>query len=213
MSATEQKQPGAGFQALLGELDTMTKAIPAAGVADDKKIQAAAGVDDDKNKEGEGEEGIGGAAPLAKSMQVTLADGTVIEAEDGTELVKSLFARVDGQEDLMVKALGGAINLIKVQGEQLAATNALVKSLQIDLAKLGNQGAGRKTMVSVHEQVSEMTKSMQQQPQGPTPQEFLAKANTAFSAGKITGHEFTVIDVSLRQQEAIDPALFAKVNS
>lgn len=213
MSANENKQPGEGFQALLGELETMTKAIPAAGVADDNKIQAAAAAagegDDDKEKLG----ADGKPLPaMTKSMQVTLADGTVIEAEDGTELVKSLFARVDNQEDLMVKALGGAINLIKSQGEQLAATTALVKSLQADLVKLGNQGTGRKTLVHVHDQVSDLTKSLQK-PQGPTPQEFMAKANLAFSAGKITGHELTVCDVSMRNQEPIDPALFAKVQS
>lgn len=211
MSATENKQPGEGFLALLGELDTLNKAIPAAEVKDDKKIEAAAaaaGAEDD-GKEKLGEDGKPLPA-MTKSMQVTLADGTVIEAEDGTELVKSLFARVDDQEDLMVKALGGAINLIKAQGEQITATNALVKSLQADLAKLGNQGAGRKTLVNVHEQVTQLTKS-NQEPQGPTPQEFMVKANAAFDAKKITGIELTTCDVAVRTQQQIDPGLIAKV--
>lgn len=210
MSANEKKQPGQGFEALLGELDTMTKALPAADVADDdNKIKAAAGAeDDDKPKlDADGKPIV--AEPMAKSFKVTLDDGTEVEAEDGTELVKSLMQRFDTNEDQMVKALGGTLNLVKAQGEQLASLNVLCKALQADLAKLGNQGAGRKTMLNVHEQITTLAKSSQ--PTGPTPQEFMVKANAAFDAKKISGIELTTCDVAIRQKEQIDPGLIAKV--
>lgn len=217
MSATENKQAGGAFDQLLGELDTMTKALPAAGVADDQKIQAAAaaaaaagGTDDGKKPELDADGKPIVAAPMVKSFQVTLDDGSVVEAEDGTELVKSLFARFDKNEDLVVKSLGATINLVKSQMEQLTATTALVKSLQADVARLGSQGTGRKTLVNVHEQVTQLAKS---QPQGPTPVEFMAKANAAFTAGKLSGIELTTIDVSLRQQVPVDQALYTKVMS
>lgn len=210
MSANENKQPSEAFAALLGELDTMTKALPAAEVADDKKIEAAAGADgDDKPKLDADGKPIVAAEPMTKSLQVTLADGTVIEAEDGTELVKSLFARVDSNEDMVVKALGGTLNLVKAQADQLKETTALVKSLQADVARLGNQGAGRKTLVNVHEQVTQLAKA--HAPQGPTPQEFMAKAHSAFEAKKITGIELTTCDVAVRTQQQIEPGLIAKV--
>lgn len=148
---------------------------------------------------------------MTKSLQVTLADGSVVEAEDGTELVKSLFERFDAQEDSLVKALGGTLNLVKAQGEQLVAQGNLIKSLQAEVARIGNQGAGRKTLVTVHEQVNTMTKSMQPEQKGPTKEEIMAKSNAAFSAGRITGQEFTMIDVAMRSGFEIDPALAAKV--
>lgn len=205
MSANENKQPGEGFQALLGELDTLNKAIPAAEVADDKKIQTAAadGDADDKKKEGDDK-------PMTKSLQVTLADGTILEAEDGTELVKSLFARVDSNEDMIVKALGGTLNLIKAHSDQLKATNELVKSLQADVAKLANQPAGRKTLVNVHEQVTAMTKA-NPEPAVQTVADFMVKANSAFTAGKITGIELTSADVAIRNGFAPDESVVAKV--
>lgn len=212
MSANDKKQPSEGFAALLGELDTMTKALPAADVADDKKIADAAddGDGDGKQKLDADGKPIADTDPMTKSFQVTLADGTVVEAEDGTELVKSLFARVDQNEDMIVKALGGTLNLVKSQGEQIAATNALVKSMQAEIAKLGNQGAGRKTLVNVHEQVSTLTKAMGQPPTL-TPAEFMTKANAAFDAQKITGPELVAADVSIRQGFAVDQAVFNKV--
>lgn len=209
MSANNNGQPAA-FEALLGELETMTKALPAADVADDQKIQAAAdgnGDADDDNKDGQD-----GGAPMTKSLTVTLPNGEVIEAEDGTELVKSLMDQVGKQEDMMVKAMGGALNLIKHQGEQLKAQGELIKSLQDTVGKLGNQGAGRKSIVDVHQQVTEMTKSLGgQQEKGISATEFMAKSHAAFAAKKISGQELNTIDVCLRQGAPIDPSLLAKV--
>jgi hypothetical protein len=203
MSTAENKS---SFQQLLGDLDTLTKALPQPQAADDENKPAVAA----EGEEGEAEGGEGGE--MAKSFKVTLADGTEIEAQDGTELVKSLFERVDGQEDMMVKALGGTLELVKAQGAQLKAQGDLIKSLQDTVAKLGNQGAGRKTLVNVHEQVNSLTKSLPQQgQQGQSPQDFMAKSMAAFEANKISGQELNTIDVSLRMGAPIDPSLLAKV--
>lgn len=210
MSADNNKQPSA-FDQLLGELGTMTKALPAADVADDKKIQAAAGADDDKEKlDADGKPIV--AESMEKSFKVTLADGTEVEAQDGTELVKSLFARVDNQEDMIVKALGGTLDLVKSLTATVKSQGDLVKSLQETVAKLGGQGAGRKSIVDVHQQVNTLTKSMGDQDQkGPTAEEIMAKSNAAFAAGKISGQELNIIDVSMRSGFPIDQALAAKV--
>lgn len=199
----ENKKPGEAFSLLLGELDTLTKAMPAPEPDEDEKIRLAA----EAEAAGKGKEGE--APPMAKSLQVTLADGTVVEAEDGTELVKSLIERMDGTESVMAKALGSAVDLIKAQGAQLTATTALVKSLQTKVAELSNAPAGRKTVLTVHEKpAGTMAKS---EPEGMTPVEFMVKSEAAWKAGKINGQEFTTIDVSLRQRENIDAGLIAKV--
>lgn len=203
MSDEKNKQPSA-FDKLLGELDTMTKALPAGDMDGDKKIALAdEGDDSDKKKEGDGDN------TMTKSMKVTLPDGTVVDAEDGTALVKSLLARVEDTEDVMAKALGSAIGLIKAQGEALAKNNDLVKSLQQKVADLSNEGKGRKTLVNIHENASAvLTKA---ETPGMTGVEFMAKANAAHTAGKISGKDLTVIDVSLRSQQPVDPALIQKV--
>jgi hypothetical protein len=207
MSADNNKQPAA-FETLLGELETMTKALPAADVADDKKIQAAAdgNGEDDENKDGKAAGG-----EMTKSLQVTLADGTVIEAEDGTELVKSLMDQVGKQEDMMVKALGGTLNIVKAQGEQLKAQGELIKSLQSKVEAMGSQGAGRKSIVDVHQQVSTLAKSLGQQDKGPTPQEFLAKSHAAFDAKKINGQELAMVDAAIRYGQPVEQGIVAKV--
>lgn len=203
MSGEENKQPSA-FDALLGELDTLTKAIPAVVDGDDKIANADAGNNDDDEEDKEG-----GDAPMAKSFVVKLEDGSEVEAQDGTELVKSLMGRIDNNEETLAKALGSAVNLIKVQGEQLAQTTALVKSLQSKVSELSGEGRGRKTVVSIHEKPANvMAKS---EPEGLTAQEFMTKSNAAFDAGRISGKDLTVIDVSIRNNQAIDQSLVAKV--
>jgi len=206
MTVKNNEQLGA-FDKLLGELDTLTKALPAEG---DAKIANAEGDDPegDDPEDGEGESGEAGAT-MAKSFVVKMADGTEVEAEDGTALVKSLMGRIDGTESTMAKALGSAVDLIKAQGIALASNTAMIKSLQSKVSALSGEGKGRKTVLSVHEkQAGVLTKS---QDEGMTQVEFLAKSDSAFANKKISGHEFVMIDVSLRQNHPIDPALIAKV--
>lgn len=208
MSTQATNEPSA-FQQLLGDLDTMAKAMPQPAVAG---AAPAEGEDEEaKKKAAEAAAAAEGVDPMAKSFQVTLADGSVVEAQDGTELVKSLFERVDSQEDMMVKALGGTLDLVKSLTSQVTSQGALIKSLQDTVAKLGAQPAGRKTLVTVHEQVSTLTKSLPQQEQAPTREEIMAKSNAAFTAGKISGQEFTMIDVAMRSGVPLDQALVSKV--
>lgn len=201
------------YEQLMKELGgiPLAKALPADDGNGDAKIQAAAedGGEGVPAKKKEGDEDCE-KPPMTKSLQVTLADGSVVDAEDGTELVKSLIARIDQNETDSVTVMGQAIGLIKSQATAITEQGALIKSLQGDVAKLGNEGRGRKTMVSLIEKQgpADMAKS---EPQGMSGQEFLTKSSAAFAGGKISGQELTVIDVSLRQGAAIDPALIAKV--
>ncbi|HEX7906772.1 MAG TPA: hypothetical protein VF534_01585 [Paraburkholderia sp.] len=211
------------FEQLLGELqaenEAMAKALPADDGKDDNKIQAAAG---EGGGDGGGANG-GGAnpddeeedddkgTPMGKSLTLTDAEGNPVEAIDGTELVKSLMEEVGalkGQvgthETTMAKALEQTLGVVKAQG-------ALIKSLMARVDALSGQGRGRKTVLAVTEKVATGALAKSEPSDGITPQEFLVKSEAAFNAQKISGLEFTTIDVSLRSNVAIDPALVSKV--
>ena len=186
-------KPSEAFTALLGDLETMAKAVPET-TAEDPSVEGEGDPAEGAPAEGASTEG---EPAITKSLQVTLADGTVVEAEDGGELVKALMERVDNTESTMAKALGIAVDLIKKQGEQLAATNSLVKSLQADLAKVAAAPAGRKTVLTMHEKpAGTMTKS---EPEGDSPQEFMAKALGAQKAGRITGLDVSTAEACLNR--------------
>lgn len=199
------------YELLLNDLEALQKSYAAAD-EDDKAIQAAAeGNDEELDEDGkpiakkpaaepDGDEG----KPFGKSFTLIAEDGTEAEAIDGTELIKSLQDEVvalgqaakDEKEDL-TKSITILSDVIKSQG-------ALIKSLQEDVAKLSNQGAGRKSIMAP---TQDMAKSMQ-----PVSTEtFMMKANAAFNAGRISGKELTVCDVSMRHNEAIEPALISKI--
>lgn len=150
------------FSALLEELGTdLAKALPAADANPGEGEAAAEG-------EGEAGEGEGEAdAGLAKSFKIKLDSGEEIDAVDGAELIKSLVSRIEGNEAGVGKLLRDTVTAIGAQGE-------LIKSLQAEIAKLGEAGKGRKAVVAIAPKP------------GPTAEE-LAKANTA---GEISGEEF-----------------------
>lgn len=213
------------FDKLMAELGTlqadqseMTKALPADDGKDDANIQAAAaegGLDtgavgageggEDAAKDGEGD---GDKPAMAKSFQLTLEDGTVIEAQDGAEMVKALGDRVTAGEANMAKALGGALDLIKGQ-------STMIKSMQSQIAKLSNEGRGRKAVLSVVEKpapnVAATTMAKALTPEGMTSDVFFAKAFDAQKAGRISGADIAVAEASLNRGDAIPAHIVQRV--
>lgn len=204
------------YEKLLEELETMAKAMPGDDAADDDKIAAAAAEanpdadGDGKNdvtgdglnpegSEGLGDEGEGDGddkETMGKSFALKLEDGTELEAIDGTELVKSLMARVESNEGTVMKALGTAVDLLGKQGD-------MIKSLQDEVKKLAGEGRGRKTVVSVSEKPvagATMAKS-QGAADGLSANEFMAKALAAQASGRLTG-----LDVA-RAESALNKGL------
>lgn len=189
--------------------ETMAKALPQQDSQDDKDIQAAAEEgegDDEESIEGddedEGEEGS-----MAKSL--TLANGE--EALDATEILENLQKSMVEHEEVLAKALPQVLQLMQGQSKMIQQQGDLIKSMQTRIDQLGNQGRGRKAIVTISEKPIAgelMTKS---QPEGLTHGELMLKANAAFDKRIITGTQLTTIDVSLRQGAAIDPALLSKV--
>lgn len=197
---------------LQADQEQMTKALPADDGKDEEKIQAAAaegglgdGDGDDKGDKLDGDADDKGGAPMAKSFKLTLEDGTEIDAQDGTEMVKALSERVETAESNMTKALGAAIDLIKGQGE-------MIKSLGDQVKKLSGEGRGRKAVLSVMEkpEPSTMAKS-HQQTEGVSHDQFFTKALVAQREGRISGTEIALAETYLNRGQEIPAALVQRV--
>lgn len=213
------------FEKLMEELSTLgtqqaelAKALPADDGKDEEKIQAAAGEggsDDGEAGDGDADD-KGGAAdgdaddnkagkPMAKSFKLRLEDGTEVEAQDGSELVKSLQERIEQNEGVMAKAMESAIGLIKGQGE-------LIKSLSEQVKKLSGEGRGRKTVVSVMEKPAPVASTLaKSEPTGMSHEQFFAKALNAQKEGRLSGTEIAVAEACLNRGEAIPQSIVARV--
>ena len=204
------------YEALLEELETLQKSMDQ-GDSDDEKIAAAAAADDedDDHDEPDGDEGIDGEGdddgdegPMAKSFSFQLETGEVVEAVDGTELVKSLQNEVALLKSERETAASQTEKVFQAVLGQLKNQGQLIKSLSAHVEKLSSEGRGRKSIAAPS---AAMAKSMGADAGGLTPDRLLAKANAAFDAGRISGKELTVIDVSLRHGAALDDGLMARV--
>lgn len=206
------------YEALLEELETLQKSMDQ-GDSDDEKIAAAAAAgdddEDDEHDEPDGDEGMGGEGdgdgdegPMAKSFSFQLDTGEVVEAIDGTELVKSLQNEVALLKSERETAASQSEKVFQAVLGQLKSQGQLIKSLSAQVEKLSSEGRGRKSIAAPN---AAMAKSMGADAGGLTPDRLLAKANAAFDAGRISGKELTVIDVSLRHGAALDDGLMARV--
>jgi hypothetical protein len=205
------------FEALLQELsavdaeaDTLAKAMA------QPQPRPPAEDDDDEVEDGDDASiaaaaaeavapGDGEKPDFGKSFAFTDDSGATHEAVDATDLVKSLMARQEQSDEVLAKALDAFNNVVRKQG-------AMIKSLSAQVSQLSSQGRGRKAMLTVSEKPAigdTMAKANAEG--GITAEQFFAKANAAFDAGKISGKELNVVSVSLRGNHPIDPALIQKV--
>jgi hypothetical protein len=207
------------YKALIDDLETLQKSY-AASDKDDQKIQSYADDGDDDEDDELDEDGkpvgkkkkpVAGkdddGNPFAKSFAGTTADGEEFEAVDATELIKSLNDRinvisagVETEKADLAKSFAALVGVIKAQG-------TLIKSLQESYVELSKQGRGRQSVTSP---TLEMAKSLQEN-QPLNAQTFMLKANAAFDAGRISGKDLVICDVSLRHGTEIDNAILSKV--
>lgn len=215
------------FDKLLGDLETLTKAVPIQDDDAEEKIQAAAGDggdetpgdeagmdDDDKdNKDGKVKGKKKGGKMFGKSMTVTLEDGTEVEAEDGTELVKSLTEslgalteRIDGSDTVLAKALGELVTLAKAQ-------NTAIASMQTQIKAMAGEGRGRKAVVSM---ADNKPAGAAKAGEGIDPVALMAKAQGMAESGKLAWSDVALVESSFNHRDftlASRPGLLAKITS
>lgn len=187
------------FQQLLDEMETLAKAMPTNDEDEDEKILDAAGegdgdpTDDDKDEDDEGE-------PLGKSFMAVI-DGKEVEAIDGTTLVKALMTKVDDSEQTIAKALGQAVDLIKSQGKE-------INLLKSQVERIGDQGRGRKAVLSVHEKPAAGVPDVPDKVSAP---EILSKALEAHGKGRLSSIDVSVIEGCLGRNMEVPNHLLSRL--
>lgn len=183
-----------------GDDDDEAIAAMADGDADDDDVPDNEDDDPDLGDEDE--------APMGKSFGVQLADGTRVEAYDGTQLVKSLLAQQQQIQTQSKEALTGVVAMLKSMRTLVTEQQTEIKALRKSLERIGEQGRGRKSKLTVHEppRVAEAEPEA-----GEIAGTIMAKANSAFAAGTINGRDLNTIDVALRRHEAPPHALLQKI--
>lgn len=193
------------------ETVTMAKAVEEKGAAvegagadkDDAEIAAAAAEadadkkdDDDKDAEGK---------PMAKSFQITLEDGTVVDAVDGADMIKSLMDRVEKNEGETAAVLEAAVSTIKTQGD-------LIKSMLGRFDDLASQSRPRKAVLSVVEKPAAVADDLvKSQGSTITSEQLMAKAMDARAQGRISGNDIAVAEQMINVGKAPSPAFIQAV--
>jgi len=231
------------FDKLLETMGTLAKAQPAAEttVEGNKKIQAAAAdgennddqTNADNNGGGDGlaADGIdspGKGKPLNKSFLLTMADGSEMEAFDGTEMLKSLTARLEASEGELaaeiqrgqategkvLKSLQAAVGLIAEQMETLKSQGTMIKSLNERIGVLASTGRGIRSVRAVTDIAgTELNKSLGGQGQAMSNQQILAKSLGAMKAGRISGLDATRIETSINLGVPVPAELLSAISS
>ncbi len=181
------------FNNLLDELEALKKST-STSVDDDKKIQAAANGDVDKDgtpdgsdPDTKGDDDDDNQEMMGKSF-TAMIDGEEVEAFDGMQIIKSLGSRLDDTNASMQKALMLSVQTMQSQGELIKSQGAQIAVLREDLTRIGGQGRDRKSTVSVLEKSIGIK---QEEKTGMTPKVFMAKALQCQKDGKLSGADVT----------------------
>lgn len=192
------------FEALLNQLEGVSALNKSMSAEDDKKIQENA---DPEKTEGEGDANV----DMTKSLTVVDGEGNEHDAVDGTELVKSLVARLEKQEaDYAGDREGLMKSLVALSANQKDQAD-LIKSLNEKIETLGSEGRGRKSVVSMAE--SSVTELQKSEANAMDTNEFMAKALDAQRDGRITGLDVSIAESSLNKGLAVPEGIVRKVLS
>ena len=163
-----------------------------------------------KGEDGEyldGEDDLDEDEPMGKSFTVKLADGTAVEAVDGSEMVQALSDQLDRTSEDVQKALGGVVaqiknstELLKSLTEQNYSLRGELEMLKSDFGSFAKGGTGRKSALSIHDKPATGEPG---KPEGVDPQEVLNKALAAQKDGKIMGLDVARIESYVNRGIAI----------
>jgi len=202
------------LQQMADEELVLAKALEAKPDADDDGDGKIADMADDEDDDGEpdgdedGEDDDDDGDGMMKSLEVTLPDGRVVEALDGTSLVKSLVAKNEDLTANVTSLAGQTVTLLKSMSATVTKQAAQIADLQKSLSKLSATGTGRRSKVAVHDRQSDPIGEL---PEGNAGEQIMAKAMKAFDAGRITGIELNTVDVSLRTNQVPPTDLLKKI--
>ncbi|MFM0165758.1 hypothetical protein PQR39_35680 [Paraburkholderia sediminicola] len=231
----------AELQAAIAAQNTLAKSLSAAqvdakgntAVSSAAAAGANSGAEGEEEDDGDGNGDLGDGSPMIKSFKLVLEDGTEMEAQDATEMVKCLVGEInkvkadaEAQSGELMKSLGGAVELIGTlteglkqtredvlalakRGDELAQTNALMaKSLGV----IGNQGRGKRSVdVTLGARPNLNGNGGGAAEVKHTPTEILAKAQSALENKVITGTEATKVMTALNMGVQPEQAILDRI--
>ena len=99
---------------------------------------------------------------------------------------------------------------IKAEVEKvLVAQNDLIKSMQAQIAALGAEGRGRKSLLNVHEKPA--ASGTEARPETPSGEALMTKALIAQKQGRITGQDVARLDAYLGRGLQAPPEILARL--
>lgn len=182
----------------------------AAGDGDGDEMPPTDG-DEDEDEEDEDEENV-----LGKSFDVTTDGGEKVKAYDATALIKSLndrmesiegsFAENEEDRESIAKSLTSISELLKSNAKE-------IETLKKSLADMGDQGRGRKAVLTVLEKpAAGDTLAKGGMPEGAmNRKEFMAKADEAMKAGRISGGQLSLAETYLNRGAAVPEEIVSRV--
>lgn len=192
--------------------DTLAKALPQDS-QDDKDIQAAAedGGASEGTVEGDADNSGDGDGDDAMTKSLTLEDGE--EVIDATEMLKSLQETQEEHSEVLAKAMPQILELIQGQRTLIQQQGEMIKSLQTQVQHLGNQGRGRKAVVTIIDKPNpgETTMAKSLGSEQLTGQQILAKALDMQKAGKLTGLDVSRCENSIQAGVGVPADILAKI--
>ncbi len=136
-------------------------------------------------------------------------NGEPVQAIDADDLMKSLTTLVDDRlgefEQPLMKAIGIQTAVLQRQNKAITTLQNTVALLKSELAAFGGKGAGAMSVRTINPE-TELKKSEQF-----TKEDLLAKANSLWENGKMSGTELRNIDTALRGNGQLNPQLVSKI--
>jgi hypothetical protein len=227
----------AELQKAIAEQATLAKSLSAAQVdaKGNAAVANAAGTNADNEEEdddGTGNGDLGDGAPMVKSFKLVLEDGSELEAQDATEMLKCLVTEVEtvkaaagAQVEELTKALGDAMGVIGDLSEGLKQTREdvlklaqrgddLQKSNSLLTKALGGIGSQGRGVRSVTLGARPNLNGGATVTPAHTPSEILAKASSALESNQITATEAvriqSALNMGVQPEQAILDRLFSK---
>jgi len=196
------------YEELLDELEALAKSMPEAEAelkpSEDEEINEHAEPDaDEEGGPADGDEDEADPEkPMAKSLTLTLEDGSVVDAVEGIDFLMSIQHQLDAN-------LEGSGRVFKSISSQLKEQALLIKSMKSEVAALRAEGRGRKTAVVSMAGVPEesMAKSV------PVSHgDILAKCLDAQKSGRLTALEVSIAESYLNRGMAVPDRIVSALN-
>lgn len=227
----------ADYTELLADLNALTKSLTSEGTSRrgrGKRPKDADGsttigkIDDDET----GDDPEMADDDLGKSITATLANGEQVSVVDAGPVVKSLqdeqgvvrksldgvttqigqFGQIVTAATAILKSLrttvGEQDSLIKAQADLIAAQGDALVTLRADIARLAGSGAGRKTLISVHDRAVGGTTGVVKSISGG---DLLNKALAGMRAGKVDPNDVCHLTTYVNNGSPIPDELLARV--